>query len=92
MQPQPEGLAAGLHHRPRFHRRRPCALVLGDNIFYGHGLPELLQRGRRDSDGATVFAYQVTDPERYGVVEFDARGKARLDRGEADASRSRTAR
>jgi glucose-1-phosphate thymidylyltransferase len=52
------------------------ALALGDNIFYGHGLPELLQRAAARVRGATVFAYRVRDPERYGVVEFDGKGRA----------------
>src|SRR6202011_3328695 len=52
------------------------ALVLGDNVFFGHGLPEILQRAAARAAGATVFAYQVRDPERYGVVTFDAAGRA----------------
>ena len=52
------------------------ALVLGDNIFYGHGLPEMLQEAARRETGATVFGYVVSDPERYGVVELDAAGRA----------------
>ena len=56
--------------------RDPSVLILGDNIFYGHGLPELLASARARRTGATVFAYHVTDPERYGVVEFDEGGRA----------------
>jgi len=56
--------------------RERAALVLGDNIFYGHGLPEQLQAAARHDSGATVFAYRVRDPERYGVVSFDAAGRA----------------
>ncbi len=53
-----------------------CALILGDNIFYGHGLPELLQRAVARTEGATVFGYEVSDPERYGIVTFDRSGRA----------------
>ena len=53
-----------------------CALVLGDNIFYGHGLTDLLRTAAARGDGATVFGYHVPDPERYGVVEFDGGGRA----------------
>ena len=55
---------------------RQCALALGDNIFYGHGLPEILQAAGARREGATVFGYEVRDPERYGVVEFDEHGRA----------------
>ncbi|MGO4319911.1 sugar nucleotidyltransferase, partial [Agrobacterium sp. MCAB5] len=54
----------------------PSCLILGDNIYYGHGLPELLDTGTSVTDGATVFAYHVNDPERYGVVEFDGEMRA----------------
>ena len=59
-----------------FVRGGPSALILGDNIFYGHGLPELLEAAIRREHGATVFAYHVDDPERYGIVEFDQGGRA----------------
>ena len=75
-QPRPEGLAQAFIIGEKFIGSDPCAMVLGDNIFYGHGLSELVQDAFRDRKGATVFAYQVTDPERYGVVEFDAKGQA----------------
>ena len=76
VQPKPEGLAQGIQIAAPFLDGGPCALVLGDNIFYGHGLEALLERADARTRGATVFAYQVADPERYGVVSFDADGKA----------------
>lgn len=75
-QPRPEGLAQAYIIGAEFVEGRPSALVLGDNIFYGHGLVELLGDAGAQTRGASVFAYRVRDPERYGVVEFDARGKA----------------
>ncbi len=75
-QPRPEGLAQAFIIGKRFVGREPAALVLGDNIFYGHGLPEQLRAVARRDSGATVFAYRVRDPERYGVVSFDAAGRA----------------
>jgi glucose-1-phosphate thymidylyltransferase len=75
-QPKPEGLAQAFLIGADFIGRDPVALVLGDNIFFGHGLPELLARARDRGEGATVFAYQVRDPERYGVVSFDEAGRA----------------
>jgi glucose-1-phosphate thymidylyltransferase len=70
-QPHPNGLAEAFRIGANFLAGGPSALVLGDNIFYGHGLPELLHKGVGRTFGATVFAYHVNDPERYGVVEFD---------------------
>ena len=75
-QPKPEGLAQAFIIGRRFVGQHPAALVLGDNLFYGHGLPEQLHRANARAAGATVFAYHVKDPERYGVVNFDASGKA----------------
>ncbi len=75
-QPRPEGLAQAFIIGRDFVGSSNCALVLGDNIFYGHGLPELLARAMQRQSGATVFAYEVAHPERYGVVEFDACGRA----------------
>ena len=75
-QPKPEGLAQAFIIGRRFVGSDPVALVLGDNLFYGHGLPEQLQRASARAQGATVFAYHVKDPRRYGVVQFDAKGRA----------------
>ncbi len=76
VQPEPEGIAQAFLIGADFIGNDPCALVLGDNIFYGHELSEDLQAAARKCDGATVFAYPVHDPERYGVVEFDAQRRA----------------
>jgi glucose-1-phosphate thymidylyltransferase len=76
VQPRPDGLAQAFLIGADFIDKDRVALVLGDNIFFGHGLPEILQRAATRADGATVFAYQVRDPERYGVVTFDAAGRA----------------
>jgi glucose-1-phosphate thymidylyltransferase len=75
-QPKPEGLAQAFIIGKTFVGNDRVALVLGDNIFYGHGLPEQLRAAAEHTSGATVFAYRVRDPERYGVVQFDADGKA----------------
>ncbi len=75
-QPAPEGLAQAFVIGRDFIGDSPCCLVLGDNIFYGHGLATTLQRAAMQQDGATVFGYRVQDPERYGVVQFDAEGRA----------------
>jgi len=75
-QPRPEGLAQAFMIGRGFVGEDRVALVLGDNIFYGHGLPEQLRSAATRSEGATVFAYRVRDPERYGVVTFDAGGRA----------------
>jgi glucose-1-phosphate thymidylyltransferase len=76
VQPSPDGLAQAFVIGEAFIGSDPCALVLGDNIFYGHELPEMAQKAANRASGATVFAYRVHDPERYGVVEFDADGRA----------------
>ena len=76
VQPSPDGLAQAFIIGESFIGNDSCALVLGDNIFYGHALGEDLAQAGRQESGATVFAYRVHDPERYGVVEFDAEGRA----------------
>lgn len=76
VQPSPDGLAQAFILGRRFVGTSPSALVLGDNIFYGHDLSTSLQRAARVTSGATVFAYPVQDPQRYGVVEFDPAGRA----------------
>ncbi len=76
VQPAPEGLAQAFIIGRTFVGDAPSVLVLGDNLFYGHALPEQLARASARASGATVFAYHVQDPERYGVVAFDAGGKA----------------
>ena len=76
VQPSPDGLAQAFILGKSFIGQDPSALVLGDNIFYGHELVNQLQRADSQTTGATVFAYHVQDPERYGVVEFDAQFKA----------------
>jgi glucose-1-phosphate thymidylyltransferase len=76
VQPEPAGLAQAYHIGADFVAGRPSALILGDNIFYGHGLPELLARADTRTTGATVFGYYVKDPQSYGVVSFDAAGRA----------------
>jgi len=76
VQPRPEGLAQAFTIGADFLGGGPSTLVLGDNIFYGHGLQQRLQAAAARPDGATVFAYPVADPRRYGVVEFDASGRA----------------
>jgi len=76
VQPSPDGLAQAFLIGEEFIDGDACGLVLGDNIFFGHDLASPLRQGAKDPGGATVFAYPVTDPERYGVVEFDAAGQA----------------
>jgi len=76
VQPKPEGLAQAFLIGREFIGSDSCCLILGDNIFYGHGFEAMLKRAAAVTDGAVVFGYQVRDPERYGVVEFDAAGRA----------------
>lgn len=75
-QPSPDGIAQAFIIGKNFISQGHCALVLGDNIFYGHDLPTQLERAMSESKGATIFAYHVQNPERYGVVTFDTQGRA----------------
>ena len=75
VQPSPDGLAQAFVIGREFVDGKPSCLILGDNIFYGHGLTEVLHRANRQPGGGTVFGYHVSDPERYGVAAFDASGK-----------------
>ena len=74
VQPSPDGLAQAFILAEDFLDGAPSAMVLGDNIFFGHGLPDVLAAADAQAEGATVFGYHVSDPERYGVVDFDAEG------------------
>jgi glucose-1-phosphate thymidylyltransferase len=76
VQPSPDGLAQAFIIGADFIKGGPSALILGDNIYYGHGMAEMLAPGQIKDTGATVFAYHVNDPQRYGIVEFDERGHA----------------
>ena len=76
VQPSPDGLAQAFIIGRDFVGQDSVALALGDNLFFGHGFPELVKKASQREDGATVFGYRVKDPERYGVVEFDSSGKA----------------
>ena len=76
VQPRPDGLAQAFIIGANFVGSDRCALILGDNIFFGHDLPTMLNAAKNATSGATVFAYEVRDPERYGVVAFDAQGRA----------------
>jgi glucose-1-phosphate thymidylyltransferase, short form len=88
VQEKPEGLAQAFIIGADFIGADPAALVLGDNLFFGHGMSEQLQKVARTEKGATIFAYHVQDPERYGVVEFDSGGKARSIEEKPDSPRS----
>lgn len=74
VQPSPDGLAQAYLLAEDFLAGAPSAMILGDNIYYGHGMPELLEAANGNTSGGTVFGYRVSDPERYGVVEFDDAG------------------
>jgi len=76
VQPKPEGLAQAFIIGRDFIGDDGCCLILGDNVFYGHGMGEMVQRAREQKTGATIFGYWVKDPEAYGVVEFDDKGQA----------------
>lgn len=76
VQPRPEGLAQAFLIGASFIAGEGCALILGDNIFYGSDLAQAMQQATKEDEGATVFAYYVSDPKRYGVVEFDRKGRA----------------
>ena len=76
VQPRPEGLAQAFLIGEDFLAGQPACLILGDNLFFGHGLPEMLRRAVARERGATLFGYYVRDPERYGVVQFDDQGRA----------------
>jgi glucose-1-phosphate thymidylyltransferase len=76
IQPEPKGIAQAFLVGEKFIGTEACALVLGDNIFYGHDLQPTFRQAAKKSSGATVFAYRVQDPQRYGVVEFDVKGRA----------------
>jgi glucose-1-phosphate thymidylyltransferase len=91
VQPEPGGLAQAYHIGADFVADKPSTLILGDNIFWGHGLPELLARANARMDGASVFGYAVSNPEAYGVVAFDAQGRAISLEEKPRAPRSRYA-
>jgi glucose-1-phosphate thymidylyltransferase len=75
VQAKPEGIAQAFIIAEKFINNSPACLILGDNIFYGHDVPHQVEKASKIEDGAVVFGYQVSDPERYGVVEFDGSGK-----------------
>jgi glucose-1-phosphate thymidylyltransferase len=87
-QPHPGGLAQAYHIASDFVDNRPSALILGDNIFYGHGLPEMLDRASAREKGATVFSYYVADPSSYGVVSFNSLGLAESIEEKPDSPKS----
>ena len=88
VQPRPEGLAQALTIAENFLAGRPCVLILGDNIFFGSGLAEMLADTARQKNGATIFAYRVSEPSAFGVVEFDKQGHATSIEEKPDTPRS----
>lgn len=76
VQPEPKGIAQAFLIGEKFVNSQPCGLILGDNLFYGHDLPNSVEAASKHTDGATIFAYHVNDPERYGVVHFDKENRA----------------
>jgi glucose-1-phosphate thymidylyltransferase len=76
VQPEPKGIAQAFIIGEKFIKNEPCALILGDNLFFGHSLPADVRKAVERASGATVFAYRVNDPERFGVVEFNKQGQA----------------
>ena len=86
MQPAPEGLAQAFIIGKQFLAGSPSALILGDNIFYGQDLSNCLRHASARTEGATVFAYPVNDPERYGVIEFDRSRQGVKHRGKAQSA------
>ncbi len=90
-QPKPEGLAQAYLLAEDFLGGAASTMVLGDNIFFGHGLPDLLQSAARRGEGGTVFGYRVSDPERYGVVDFDGEGRVLSIEEKPEAPRSKFA-
>ncbi len=88
VQPDPGGLAQAYHIGADFVGTKPSTLILGDNIYYGHGLTELLRSAGARESGATVFGYYVSDPRAYGVVSFDKDGRAETIEEKPDAPRS----
>ncbi len=91
VQPEPEGIAQAFLIGHAFLDGAPSALILGDNIFFGHGLTEQLRTAAESSHGATIFAYRVNEPERYGIVEFDDAGRAVRIEEKPERPRSRYA-
>jgi len=91
IQPNPEGLAQAFLIGEEFIGNSPCALVLGDNLFFGHDLAKSLTHAAKKTTGASVFAYPVNDPERYGVVEFNKKGQALSIEEKPEKPRSRYA-
>ncbi|MXQ13727.1 glucose-1-phosphate thymidylyltransferase RfbA [Microvirga makkahensis] len=91
IQPSPDGLAQAFLIGEDFVEGHPSCLILGDNLIYGHGLSEVLKRAGTQREGATVFGYQVEDPERYGIVDFDSEGRVTSIEEKPDRPKSRWA-